>query len=324
MIENSFPTPQSVNPRAASVTSLDGADEPHAVSINPRDGEWLDANRAQWDERVPLHLASDFYDQSALRAGDGRLTPIDEAELQGLFPGDDGRFRLDGKRVLHLQCHFGADTLTIAQRGASVIGLDFSPPAIRAARALAADVGLAERTRFLIANLYDARHALPEPDSFDVVFTTWGTIGWLPDVAEWARIIEWFLAPGGTLYFADGHPAAMVFDSTSSPSAPLPEFAYPYGDRNPLILDQADDYADGDAVLTHTRSWEWAHPTSEIVGALLEAGLQIDKLGEHFEVPWKMFDQLVPTGDGMFGWPDGTPWLPLALEVVASKPGGER
>jgi SAM-dependent methyltransferase len=307
VIENSFPTPQSVN---------------------PREGEWLDANRAQWDERVPLHLASEFYDQSGLRRGEGRLTPFDEAELQQLFPGADGRFRLDGKRVLHLQCHFGADTLTIAQRGASVIGLDFSPPAIRAARALASEVGLADRARFLIANLYDARHALPEPDSFDVIFTTWGTIGWLPDVAEWARIIEWFLAPGGTLYFADGHPSAMVFDSTvsanSSTGSPMPGFAYPYGDPNPLILDETDDYADGDAVLTHTRTWEWSHPVSEIVGALLGAGLRIDKLGEHFEVPWKMYDQLVPTGGGMFGWPDGTPWLPLALELVASKPEGKR
>ena len=296
-------------------------------SVNPREGEWLEANRAQWDERVPIHLGSDFYDQSGLRRGEGRLTRIDEAELQKLFPGEDGRFRLDGKRVLHLQCHFGADTLTMAQRGASVVGLDFSPSAIRAARSLATEVGLSDRARFLIANLYDARHALPEPESFDVIFTTWGTIGWLPDVDEWARIIEWFLAPGGTLYFADGHPAAMVFESASDAmranSNGMPVFLYPYGDRQAVVLDESDDYADGDAVLTNTRTWEWMHPTSEIVGALLATGLQIDKLGEHYEVPWKMYSELVSAGDGMFGWPDGTPWLPLALEIVASKPEGQ-
>ncbi|MFU8946430.1 class I SAM-dependent methyltransferase [Mycetocola zhadangensis] len=304
MTENSFSTPPSVN---------------------PREGEWLEANRAQWDERVPIHLSSDFYDQSALRRGEGRLTRIDEAELQALFPGENGSFRLDGKRVLHLQCHFGADSLTIAQRGASVVGLDFSAPAVRAARGLAAEVGLSDRARFLIANLYDARHALPEPESFDVIFITWGTIGWLPDVREWARIIEWFLAPGGTLYFADGHPAAMVFDSdadaaTDGRASRFPGFRYPYGSREQVVLDQTDDYADGTAVLTNTRTWEWMHPTSEIVGALIDSGLRIDKLGEHYEVPWRMFPELVSTGDGMFGWPDGTPWLPLALEIIASKP----
>ena len=101
-------------------------------------GEWLDANRAQWDERVPLHVASEFYDQSKLRAGNGELTSIEEAELAALFP--EG---LEGKRILHLQCHFGADSLVLAQRGATVVGLDFSKPAIMAARELAAEVGRA-------------------------------------------------------------------------------------------------------------------------------------------------------------------------------------
>jgi SAM-dependent methyltransferase len=314
--ENSISTPPSVNEEA----------------VDPRGGEWLEANRAQWDERVPIHLNSEFYDQSGLRSGEGRLTRLDEAELQRLFPGENSLFSLAGKRVLHLQCHFGADTLTIAQRGASVVGLDFSAQAIRAARSLASEIGLEDRARFLIANLYDARHALPEPESFDVIFTTWGTIGWLPDVREWARIIEWFLAPGGTLYFADGHPAATVFDSAPDAASDaakdhdgMPVFRFPYGGREPVVLDEADDYADGNAVLTHTRTWEWMHPTSEIVGALLDAGLRIDKLGEHYEVPWRMYAGLVPVGDGMFGWPHGTPWLPLALEIVASKPhGGNR
>lgn len=286
--------------------------------VDLRAGEWLEANRAQWDERVPIHVNSSFYDQTALREGAGRLTPIDESELARLFPGEDGRFDLTGKRVLHLQCHFGADTLTLAQRGASVLGLDFSLAAIREARKLAGETGLSEQSRFVAANIYDARHALPEPDSFDLVFTTWGTIGWLPDVTEWARIVEWFLKPGGMLYFADSHPSAQVFDADPA-GGELPVFRYTYSDDAPDIFDDTVDYADDTAVLQNTRSWEWMHPLSKTFGALRDAGLAVDRLGEHDELPWRMYPTLVPRGDGMFGWPDEI-WLPLALTLVASKP----
>jgi SAM-dependent methyltransferase len=273
-------------------------------------GEWLDANRAQWDERVPLHIASQFYDQSKLRAGHGVLYPIEEAELALV-----GADKLEGKRVLHLQCHFGADSLVLAQRGATVVGLDFSKPAIVAARELAADVGLADRTRFVHANIYDARHALPEPEKFDLVFTTWGTIGWLPDVAEWARIIAWYLKPGGRLYFADGHPAAFVFDA---PGDGMPVFTYPYdSDGVADVIDDGSDYAVSGEPLENRRTFEWMHPLSETVGALIDAGLTIDFFHEHFEIPWRMFDSLVPTATNLFRWPDKK-WLPLGMSIGAT------
>ncbi|WP_354498236.1 class I SAM-dependent methyltransferase [Mycetocola sp. 2940] len=289
---------------------------PRAVDV--RSGEWLDANRAHWDERVPIHVASDFYDQEPLRAGAGTLTRVDEAELARAFPGADGRFDLSGKRVLHLQCHFGVDTLTLAQRGASVVGLDFSMAAVREARKLAGELGLSEQARFVAANLYDARHALPEPDSFDVIFTTWGTICWLPDIAEWARIVEWFLKPGGLLYFADGHPSAQVFDADPENPDALPVFRFPYAEEEPEVYDEASDYADEHAVLSNTRGCEWAHPLSQTIGALLDAGLRLDRMAEHDELPWRMYPCLVPVGDGMFGWPHEN-WLPLAVSLVASK-----
>ncbi|MCU1425167.1 MAG: Methyltransferase protein [Microbacteriaceae bacterium] len=277
-------------------------------------GEWLEANRVQWDERVPLHVASEFYDQSKLRAGRGELYPIEERELAGLLAGG-----LDGKRVLHLQCHFGADTLVLAQRGADVVGIDFSTPAIRAARALASEVGLAERARFVIANIYDARHVLPQPGSFDVVYTTWGTVGWLPDLTEWARIIEWYLKPGGSLYFADGHPSALVFDESGGE---LPTFAYPYDSEGvPVVVDADRDYAVEDARLEHTRTFEWSHSLGAIVGSLLDAGLRLEFLHEHYEVPWKMFAPLEVGGDRMYRWPREK-WLPLALSLAAVKPLG--
>jgi SAM-dependent methyltransferase len=272
-------------------------------------GEWLETNRAQWDERVPLHLASEFYDQSALRAGHGVLYPVEEAELPLVFPAG-----LEGQRILHLQCHFGADSLVLAQRGATVVGIDFSKPAVVAARALAAEVGLADRARFVHANVYDARHVLPEPASFDAVYTTWGTIRWLPDVAEWARIVAWYLKPGGRLYFADVHPAAWVFDLDGM----TPRFAFSFaGGGEPDIVDDGSDYADATATTEHTRTFEWMHPLGATLTALIDAGLAIDFVHEHFEVPFRMFEALEPTGERMFRWPE-TQWLPLGVSIAAT------
>src|SRR5215469_659893 len=132
--------------------------------------DWRSLNRANWDERVPIHLAAPIYDPSLLRTEQARLNAIEEAEFGPV----------DGLRVLHLQCHFGHDSLILAQRGADVVGLDFSPPAIAEARARATELGLADRARFVEADLYDAPVAIPEPASFDRVYVTWGAICWLP------------------------------------------------------------------------------------------------------------------------------------------------
>lgn len=288
----------------------------------PEIPEWARLNRAHWDEKVPVHVASEFYDLAPLRAGQGRLYPIEEAELPRIAPEGWA-----GLRVLHLQCHFGADSLVLAQRGAEVVGLDFSMPAVKQARALATELGLDARSRFVCADVSDARHALPEPEGFDVVYTTWGTIGWLPDIAEWARIIAWFLKPGGRLYFADGHPASFVFDEPGAdePAAlldggparfPTPRFGY--FEREPLALDEAEDYADPDAQLAHSRTVEWMHPLGETLTALVDAGLRIDFVHEHDTVPWRMFAVLEPRGDGLWAWP-GTAWMPLGMSLGATR-----
>ena len=279
---------------------------------------WLDDNRANWDDRVPVHVASDFYDLTALRAGRGRLTPIEESELAQLFPGgEDGTFDLSGLRVLHLQCHFGADTLRLAQAGAEVVGIDFSRPAIKEARKLAAELGLADRARFIVTDVYDLRHALPEPDSFDLVFTSWGTITWLPNLTEWASIIEWFLKPGALFYFADGHPVAGVFDGLENG---FPRFAYPYGSTEPFVIDDPSDYADQEARVEHGRTWEWSHTVSALWKAVTGATLRLDHYEEHYEIPWQAFPSLQAQGDGMYRWPDDTRWLPLAHSLTAVKP----
>src|SRR5260370_41387369 len=156
--------------------------------------ECLDANRRNWDERVPIHRRdrTRFYAVERFLAGEKRLHAIERGEL-----GD-----VAGKRLIHLQCHFGLDTLILARHGADVTGVDFSPAAIAEARRLAATTGLA--AEFVCANVYDARRVVA--GEFDIAYVTWGTICWLPDLTGWARTIASLLAPGGVLYFADAPP----------------------------------------------------------------------------------------------------------------------
>ena len=270
--------------------------------------EWIDANRANWDERVPVHLAAKSYDLTALRAGQGRLHTIEEEELGNIA----------GLRVLHLQCHFGRDSLTLAQRGAEVVGLDFSAPAIDAARGLARELCLSQRARFVLANVYDARDALPEAAAFDLVYVTWGAIYWLPDIRRWAQIVAHYLRPGGTLYLAEGHPSALVFDDLArAADAKMPGWFAPYFQSEPMVIDDARDYANADVVLTHRRQYSWMHPLGSIISALRDAGLSLAWLHEHAAVPWPMFDCLVAGDDGMYRWP-AQQWLPLAFSLQAT------
>ncbi len=273
------------------------------------DNNWRKLNRANWDERVPIHLAAPIYDVAPMRAGTARMSAIEEAELGPV----------DGLRLLHLQCHFGHDTLMLAQRGATVVGLDFSTPAIAAARALADDLGLSHRARFVEADLYDAPTAIPEPASFDRVYVTWGAIPWLPDIAGWARIAAHFLKPGGSLYLAEGHPAALVLDDATPQPNGLPSFFLPYFHTEPMLLDDARDYADATARLTNSATCQWIHPLGSVVTSLLTAGLRLDWLHEHDAITWRMFQCQIEGPDGLYRWPD-KPWLPLAYSLQATKP----
>ena len=272
------------------------------------DPDWRSANRANWDERVAIHLGAACYELESLRAGRGRLNPIEEAEIGPV----------KGLRVLHLQCHFGRDSLILASRGATVVGLDFSSPAIATARELAAELGLTGRARFVDADLYDAQSAIPEPGAFDLVFVTWGAINWLPDIRRWAEIVAHFLKPGGALYLVEGHPAALVFDDAAARESAMPGWFAPYFSPQALVLDDPSDYADETARLTHARTYEWLHPIGTVVTALIEAGLTLRWLHEHDAVPWRMFGLLVEDAEGMYRWPD-RPWLPLAFSLRAER-----
>jgi SAM-dependent methyltransferase len=271
------------------------------------DGRWRQLNRAHWDERVPIHRAAPMYDVTRLRTGVALLNAIEEAELGSV----------NGLRLLHLQCHFGHDTLILAQRGATVVGLDFSSPAIAAACDLAAGLGLADRAHFVEADLYDAPTAVPEAASFDRVLVTWGAICWLPDIVEWARIVAHFLKPGGAFYLAEGHPAALVLDDEMRQPDGRPGFFAPYFHTGPLVLDESTDYVDPSARLTNSTTYQWIHPLGSVISALIAAGLRLDWLHEHDAVTWRMFACLSEGADGLFRWPD-KPWLPLALQATRS------
>ncbi|MCF3948667.1 class I SAM-dependent methyltransferase [Acidiphilium sp. AL] len=269
---------------------------------------WRETNRANWNERVPIHLRSKFYDIERLRAGTATLYPIEEVEFGPVADLD----------VLHLQCHFGYDSLVLARQGARVTGLDFSGVATTAAQDLARELDLAERATFVEADLYDAQTAIGPHRRFDRVFVTWGALVWLPDITRWAEIVSGFLKPGGRLYLADGHPFAYLFDEHAAPrSGPLKYYA-PYFGSLGIRAQSPIDYADAEARLTNATTFEFLHTLGDIITAVTKAGLTLDYLHEHPTVPWQMFDCLVEDERGMFHWPDQR-WLPLAFSISARR-----
>jgi len=270
---------------------------------------WRKANRAHWDERTALHLAAGGYDFAALREGRAQFTAIERGELPPVV----------GKRIVHLQCHFGADTLKLLQHGAvAVVGLDFSRPAIHAARALAAELGLAARASFVEADLYDAAAVIPEAGTFDMAYVTWGAICWLPDIKRWSEIIAHMLRPGGSLYLADSPPTALVLDDAIVTTDGMPGFYAPYFGRDPVIYCESEDYIVGKTAFQHAESHTWIHPLGEIITGLIEAGMRLDWLHEHDAVPWRMYRTLRRDVEGLYRWPD-KPWLPLAFSLSATR-----
>jgi 2-polyprenyl-3-methyl-5-hydroxy-6-metoxy-1,4-benzoquinol methylase len=267
--------------------------------------DFFATNRRNWDERVPIHLRdrTGTYQIDAFLAGLDTLYAIEAAEI-----GD-----VSGKRLLHLQCHFGLDTLSLARRGAHVTGIDFSGSAIETAHAFACRTGIA--ARFVEGNVYDAATLAPGP--FDIVYSTWGTITWLPDMVRWARTIANVLAPGGLLYLADDHPAAQMLEEVDG--ALVATYPWRTPPDCPLSFEASTSYAGDQTQLANTKSYQWIHPLSDILSALLDAELSLEMLHEHECVPWKPFSMMFDAGDGLYRLPDGAPRIPLAMSLRARK-----
>ena len=267
--------------------------------------EWRRLNRANWDERVAAHLSPESnYEAKKLHSGHYVLHSIEENELGPIA----------GLRLLHLQCHFGIDTLALAQKGATVTGLDFSGPAIAAARDLAAETGI--EAEFVQSDVYEARSAVT--GDFDRVFTSWGTICWLPNIKSWAQVIASLLKPGGEFYFADMHPAALVFDDIVPGSDGMPGWFVPYFLQGAYEMDDPSDYANPTARLKNSRTQQFMHPVAAVVQALLDAGLRLTMLHEHDTLAWKAFASMVETDGRLYRLP-GKPWLPLSYSLKAVK-----
>jgi SAM-dependent methyltransferase len=225
------------------------------------------ANVALWDELTGIHGKSAYYDVAGFLAGKSSLGRIEREELGP---------HVAGRSLLHLQCHFGLDTLTWARLGAKVTGVDFSGTAIALANGLAAETGLP--ATFIESDVYELPRVLEGP--FDIVFTSWGVLIWLPDLARWARLVADFLGPGGIFYIAEIHPFAFTLDDEVDYARVARDF-YFHGDQpHAWERDGSGSYADPDAHVQAAVQYEWNHPLGEIVTALLEAGLAIDYLHE--------------------------------------------
>ena len=168
------------------------------------------------------------------------------------------------------------------------------------------------------ADLYDAPAAIPEAATFDMVFVTWGAICWLSDIYRWAEIVCHFLKPSGSLYLAEAHPAAMVFDDAAALPDGRPGLFAPYFSREPVVMEEAHDYIDETGTVANATTYTWVHSLGDIISGLLMAGMRLDWLHEHDGVAWHMFDVLVRSADGLWRWPD-KPWLPLAFSLRATR-----
>ena len=266
------------------------------------------ANQRLWDAWTAVHAQGEFYDLAGFREGGIRLR---DAEIAAV--GD-----VRGRTLLHLQCHFGIDTLSWARLGARVTGIDFSPAGIRLAREIAADIGI-EDARFIESNVYELPQRLD--GEFDVVYTSRGVLGWLPDIRGWARVVAHFLAPGGTFFITEAHPVFNAFQDEGVAPGEL-RLTYPYWEHpDPLVFDVKGSYADPDADFGEQKLHGWDHGLGEIVTALIEAGLRIESLEEHPFLEWAA-DFLVETepGSGRFVLPPGPGELPLSFSLRATKP----
>ena len=259
--------------------------------------EQVEVNQRLWDEMSDLHVSTYRVDDVDA-VGEFSLKPFEVGELG----------TIDGARVCHLQCHIGENSFALVQLGAAeVVGVDFSSRSIDIATARAARLGLADRVRFVHANVEDA--VLATGAGFHGVYTSWGVLCWLPDIVAWAATARDLLEPGGWLYVADTHPYAAT--------ARWPD--YPYGGATGIFNDDQGDYTSASAVFEHPESWEWNHGLGEIVTALVNQGMRLEWLHEHPVAGWHLNDEsLVARDDGMYEATGST--LPLSFSLRATKP----
>ena len=277
----------------------------------PGMADYRDVNRANWDERVPAHAASPDYAVDRFTQDPAFLSGVVSFDLPRL--GD-----ISGLDGVHLQCHIGTDTVSLARLGARMTGLDFSPAALEQGRRLAAATGV--DVDFVESDLYGAPEALGT-ERFDLVYTGIGAICWLPEIRRWANVVATLLRPGGRLFMREGHP--VLWSVTQPRPDGLLVIDSPYFEQEEaMVWDEGGTYVETDAVFTHNVSHEWNHGLGEIVSALLAEGLELTMLEEHDSVPWNALPgQMTEIGGGEFRLTDHPERLPHSYTLQAIKRG---
>ncbi|MFW9877296.1 MAG: class I SAM-dependent methyltransferase [Candidatus Thorarchaeota archaeon] len=267
-----------------------------------KDDKYFEINLKRWNELVDINAKSRLYDLEGFKSGKTSLQPIELEEL-----GD-----VKGKSLLHLQCHFGMDTLSWARLGAKVTGVDFSDKAIVLANKLSKELNIP--ATFINANIYNLPKILTE--KFDIVFTSYGTINWLPDISKWAQIISECLKPEGIFYIIDGHPFGFIIDETQEPFRV--GFNY-FSEEKPLFFEEGGAYADPFAELKNQASYEWNHPLSEIINVLLKVNLELEFLHEFPFSYHNIHPDMKEREDGYYEFQNLKFSVPLMFSIRAHK-----
>ncbi len=263
----------------------------------------MEDNRRFWEEVVKIHSESEFYDLEGFKSGKSSLLSVETEELG----------EVSGRSLLHLQCHFGMDTISWARKGAIVTGADYSENAVNLARKLSEELGV--KAEFVHSDVY----GLPEvlEGKFDVVYTSYGVLCWLDDLKRWADVVGHFLKDGGVFYIVENHP---FFVDVLEEEKGRFFTKYPYfTSKKPSVFESEGTYADGNARLENTKTYEWTHPISEVVNSLIDAGLRIEFFHEFPFIEFQHNSMLEKGTDGYWRLNDPYMKLPMMYSIKAVK-----
>ena len=260
--------------------------------------DYININKQTWNNKTQVHIDSEFYDNDNFLKGKSTLNNI-ELELLG---------DVKGKTILHLQCHFGQDSLSLARLGAKVTGVDFSDKAIEKAKEFNSKLNF--DAKFICCDIYDLPNHLNE--KFDIVFTSYGTIGWLPDLTKWANVVSKFLKINGKFIMADFHPIVWMYDND------FKEVFYSYFNLEPIIEDESGTYADRYSEI-EAKTIGWNHPTSEVLNSLIQSGLEINTFNEYDYSPYNCFNETEEFEPNKFRIKHLGNKIPMVFSILATR-----
>jgi SAM-dependent methyltransferase len=264
---------------------------------------YMKQNLKYWNEVTPIHARSKSYDLEGFKAGKCTLMSLEREEV-----GD-----VTGKSLLHLQCHFGLDSMSWARLGAKVTAVDFSDKAIHLAKSLSQELGI--DVNFICSDIYDLPRVLK--DEFDIVFASYGVLCWLHDLYEWANVIARFLKPGGFFYIVESHPVDNVFENERHTKELKARYSY-FHSPQPTRWEPDGTYADKEATVTNP-TYEWTHPLSDIINSLISAGLRIEFVHEFPYLCWDFYPFMEKDKDGWWRFKEGKETIPLMFSLKAIK-----